>query len=141
MTTISLELAKELREVCKNKGVQLPESYFSYAFWIPGQTTTLRCTWQAESSNWKLVAYAYTLDELLEIIPRYCDHNAGRDISELTLKKRHDYHDDVWFCGYLVDNAYSDTNQSYWSFCLDGENPANAACKLLIWLVKEGLKE
>lgn len=138
MKTLSLELAKELQEACKNKGVQLPESYFSYAFWIPGQTTTLRCTWQTESSNWKLVAYAYTLDELLLILPRYCRYNTGNDISELTLKKRHDYHDDVWFCGYLVDKAYSDLEQSYWSFCLFDPNPANAAGKLLIWCIQEG---
>lgn len=129
MKTLSLELAKKLQEACKNKGVQLPESYFSYAFWIPGQTTTIRCTWQTESSNWKLVAYAYTLDELLEILPA----TIQADNEEHTVYFKSviwGLNPDQWYVGYI----YLD---EYYKWFAD-TNPCDAAGKLLIWCIQEG---
>ena len=118
MTTVDLELAKELQSVCKEKGIKLLKSYFSYASRMPSQTTIIRCTWQTESPNWELVAYAYTLDELLEIAIN----------NKICIYIGYDF-DRKQYEAWVYDDRYE-------FIAADKYSHSNAACKLLIFLIK-----
>lgn len=139
MTTISLELAQELQQICKEKGITMPESfhawrmdsnvymsgkreyflYQNFAYHHPELTPP-----EPEKVDGIKIIRAYTLDEILNILPEYIFPDNQYEFlvfkkAENCYKAYYEYHSQF--------NCYSDTN------------PANAACKLLIHLIKEGL--
>ena len=126
MTTTSLELAKELSEVCKENGIKLPVGQFSYFKWnYPTQEDPkiieMLPSSKDSSPNWLFLAPAYTLDELLEWL--FAKTNYISIKSDISPKKG-------WTAWCEVKG---------WMVYQEDLNPANAACKLLIWLIKEVL--
>lgn len=121
MTTISLELAKELQEVCKEKGKKLWKSEF---YW-KREYGSINCWTDNIPYNQKgkvvFIAPAYTLDELLEWLFAKTKYISIR--SDISPKKG-------W-------TAWCE--KKGWMIYQEDTNPANAACKLLIWLIKNGL--
>jgi len=124
MKTLSLELSKELTELCKSKGIAMPDSYFN--FLIEGES---------EDASFP----EYSLDELLDWLPEKSNYNSNEDIGIMTVStrgKRFKEKGITWFCGYYVEK--STPEQSYWSYCTFDNEPVNAAGQLLINLIKEG---
>ena len=154
MTTISLELAKELQSICKEKGIELPDHYWGWFYQEITETNVLLPMFSNTLSEY--LAPAYTLDELLEWLPElitrkewfsyyddptdeterevYYDfilHKKDKDIYRAIYTwSLNDYDEDT------NDEEYG--NKEYLKF-FDDSNSANAACKLLIWLIKNGL--
>jgi hypothetical protein len=124
MTTIDLELAKELKEICKEKGIELPESEL---IWYRSANGDIYATWF--KSKYNVLAPAYTLDELLGILSLYPPY-------EVDLSYQHTDGNGVvckdWTALFEIHGI---------DYCESDPNPANAACKLLIWLIKEGLTD
>ncbi len=133
MTTIDLELAKELQSVCKEKGITMPESYFSHYEDNSGYSYI---TLEREKVRDRFVAPAYTLDELLEWLPKTIIgglHFPKTGVREFRWKLSPNMkHPETYDIGYYEYDGYR-------TIIVDTPNPANAACKLLIWLIKEGL--
>jgi hypothetical protein len=121
MKTISLELARELKSVCKEKNVTMPESYHSWYEYRKG-VYCLRNTDNGKTV-YKYLAPTYTLDELLEILPKSIKNKYRLCLTTNNYKEYMIYYE-------------KHTNAIRY-----GTNPANAACKLLIWLIKEELYE
>lgn len=172
MKTISLEFAKELQQICKEKGITMPESfqawrmnsnvymsgkreyflYLNFAYQHPELTPP-----EPEKVDGIKIIRAYTLDELLEWLPdeivrkeyvtSYYDEPERmelRDISyELILHKKEDNLYRAIYTQSLneYDEDLNDDEAEEQGFLklFDDTNPANAACKLLIWLIKKGL--
>jgi hypothetical protein len=153
MTTISLELAKELQQICKEKGITMPESfhawrmdsnvymsgkreyflYQNFAYHHPELTPP-----EPEKVDGIKIIRAYTLDELLEILPKKITVNKFLYCPVLQ----------VYPALYIVvyqtietHNAVKKGESPFYPKEAIGQdsNPANAACKLLIYLLKEGL--
>lgn len=119
MTTIDLELAQELQSVCKEKGIELPESEFTYVDCFSlGAGRKETCNLNCYDT---ILAPAYTLDELLEILPKSIKNKYRLCLTTNNYKEYMIYYE-------------KHTNAIRY-----GTNPANAACKLLIWLIKEAL--
>ena len=125
MTTLSLELSKELQSVCKEKHIEMPESYLSYFYQEITESVVRMATHIITLSEY--LAPAYTLDELLEWLPKHIEQD-GR-VYEKTL-------------------LFSYIQNQYEASYLHGmhlmvyhydPNPCDACGKLLIWLIKENL--
>lgn len=123
MKTIDLEYAKELQQICKEKGIELPESYFG---WYYQEITETYIVMTGHGTLSEYIAPAYTLDELLGILSLYPPY-------EVDLSYQHTDGNGVvckdwtaWFEIHGID------------YCKSDSNPANAACKLLIHLIKKG---
>lgn len=119
MTTLSLELSKELQSVCKEKNITMPESEF---YWYADRIAKDVYVSHTEQYHHDLlIAPAYTLDELLEWL--FAKTNYISIKSDISPKKG-------WtaWCEVKGRMVYQ-----------EDPNPVNAACKLLIWLIKEGL--
>jgi hypothetical protein len=135
MKTIDLDLAQELQSVCKEKNIEIPESAHRWVYigtkWYLYTGQEFLET-QIRNSDVELIATnAYTLDELLEWLPNKIEKGTTTYFKTLL----HNYNKE-----YLA--YYDDSNCGYipsTSFFQFDPNPANAACKLLIWLIKEGL--
>jgi hypothetical protein len=133
MKTIDLDLAEELQSLCKEKNITMPESelvWMPYKDIVVGRKGTHRHYFNPAfiSENYRDLIKddwhkAYTLDELMEWLPLsiYTER-----LRLLNLDKGND--------GYGIGYGYE-----FDSGVFVEENPANAACKLLIWLIKEGL--
>ncbi len=129
MTTLSLELAKELQEVCESKGITMPESEFN---------------WKQDSkrksyvTNWDnllkdlVIAPAYTLDELLEWLPGRIEIRNNTYINDFY---KQDWDKDVP----VMYNALYATISDVVLMDFTDPNPCDACGKLLIWLIKENL--
>jgi hypothetical protein len=131
MTTIDLELAKELKGICKEKNLTMPDGY---NWWIKNKGNKDIYTFPVQyihlAECLEIIAPAYTLDELLEILPNRITY---KGVSEYGLQIIKDASKELYSAAYV----YSIAQQiAYWEF---DSNPANAACKLLIHLIKEGL--
>ena len=134
MTTLSLELSKELQSVCKEKNIEMHESYF---YWWKdcqeahkGNPPVFEISHEQPDHGWQPIAPAYTLDELLEWLPNKIEKGTATYFKTLM----HNYNKE-----YL---AYYDDGNCGWipssSFFQFDPNPCDACGKLLIWLVKEG---
>jgi len=124
MTTLSLDLAQELQSVCKEKNVEMPESYFG---WFYQEITETYIVMTGHGSLSEYIAPAYLLCELLEWLPKSIEVEGV--IYEKTL-------------------LFSYTQNQYEASYLHGmhlmiyfydPNPCDACGKLLIWLIKENL--
>lgn len=124
MTTINLELAKELQSLCKEKNLTMPDGY---NWWIKNKGNKDIYTFPVQyihpAECLEILAPAFTLDELLDWLPPsiYTER-----LRLLNLDKGND--------GYGIGYGYE-----FDSGMFVEENPANACAKLLIWLIKEGL--
>lgn len=122
MKTIDLSNAKELQSVCAEKDITMPESEFKHSrcggsYYVFSTSSTQR--------HDEDIAPAYTLDELLSWL-------SLQPPSEVTLSYQHIDNDGLvckdwtaWFEIHGID------------YCKSDPNPVNAACKLLIWLIKK----
>lgn len=130
MNTISLELARELQSVCKEKNITMPEHYWGWFYQEITESNILLPMFSNSLSEY--IAPAYTLDELLEWLPKsiteYFAYNkvVFEEFLTLVFVKERATKEKQWICG--LGKNYSADNSS-----------TNAACKLLIWLIKEGL--
>lgn len=128
MKTIDLNLAQELQSVCKEKNVTMPESYFCY--FESMQTHAVKIG--IAKSKMFPIAPAFTLDELLEILPRVIQKNGNFYEQTLQFSRTLNTYRANYDCEY--DDIVLLLTDSCWH-----PNPANACAKLLIWLIKEGL--
>ena len=134
MTTIDLELAQELQSVCKEKGIELPDHYWGWFYQEITESNILLPMFTNTLSEY--LAPAYTLDELLEWLPEYIQIDDGDDKNDFDVYYRGlnwSIDPDGWVAEY---KAYMYHSNSY--ITEFDPNPANAACKLLIWLIKKG---
>lgn len=134
MTTLSLDLAKELQIACKAKGITMPESYFMHTTMgvYPKASAERR---QSETpvflsnhmNTFGILAPAYTLCELLEWLPKHIEQD-GR-VYEKTLLFSY------------IQNQYeaSYLHGMHLMIYFYDPNPCDACGKLLIWIIKEGL--
>lgn len=147
MKTIDLELAKELQQICKEKGITMPESelvWMPYKDIVVGRKGTHRHYFNPAfiSENYRDIIKddwhkAYTLDELLEWLPHRIKHEEHKKYYFLEMAK---YNNGYNFIYQVFDSYMDDTYYEFHKLQECGDtNPANAACKLLIWLIKEGL--
>lgn len=136
MKTISLELAKELQQICKEKNITMPESfhawrmdsnvymsgkreyflYQNFAYHHPELTPP-----EPEKVDGIKIIRAYTLDEIMEWLPHRIKVDYGFHLTTTSFNQYMVYYD-----------KHTNTIEQ-------DPNPANAACKLLIYLIKEGL--
>jgi len=83
-----------------------------------------------------ILAPAYTLDELLEWLPKTIIgglHFPKAGVREFRWKLSPNMkHPETYDIGYYEYDGYR-------TIIVDTPNPANAACKLLIWLIKENI--
>jgi len=119
MTTLSLELAKELQQICKEKNIPMPESRFYWHY-----NAFCHYVVVENCSPFPKSLPAYTLDELLEWLPEYIYEGLTYEL--LRFKKKENGYD-----------AYYEYNSQF--NCYSDPNPCDACGKLLIWLLKEGL--
>jgi hypothetical protein len=144
MTTIDLELAKELQSVCNEKGIKMPNSedvwakkrYHTSPYIIYGEEGVYPKCLIHTTDAYAILAPAYTLDEILEWLPKYIqiDDDDENDFDVYYRGLNWSIDPDGWIAEY---QAYMYHSKSY---CAEFDpNPANAACKLLIYLIKEGL--
>ena len=122
MTTISLELAKNLQSVCKEKGITMPESELKHSrcggsYYVFSTSSTQRPD--------EDIAPAYTLDELLGWLPKEIITK-----SNLIAELRIGYRKNVFGCWY--EYAENDRTILYSGEIVD------SLCRLLIWTIKEG---
>ena len=131
MKTLSLPLAKELTELCKSKGITMPESYWA---WVKGDRRALLVPWNNPAIDYKeVIANAYTLDELMDWLPTsvYKLFPSGKGVvSLLVLNKADD--------GYGA--LYEFPRDSYYEALAEftEDNPCDAVGKLLMRCIKEG---
>jgi hypothetical protein len=118
MKTIDLELAKELQQICKEKGIELPESYFG---WYYQEITETYIVMTGHGTLSEYIAPDYTLDELLEWL--FAKANYISIKSDISPKKG-------WTAWCEVKG---------WMVYQEDPNPTNACAKLLIYLIKKGL--
>jgi ABC-type glycerol-3-phosphate transport system substrate-binding protein len=137
MKTIDLELAKELQSLCKEKNLTMPDGY---NWWIKNKGNKDIYTFPVQyihpAECLEILAPAYTLDEILEWLPKYIqiDDDDENDFDVYYRGLNWSIDPDGWIAEY---QAYMYHSKSY---CAEFDpNPANAACKLLIYLIKEGL--
>jgi hypothetical protein len=114
---ISLEVAKELKKISEEKGVELAAPFFSYWHDVIDGKDKLAITTQTEHR----IAPAYSLEELLEILP--ASIYISREVYILEMDKATD--------GY---GAYYRHNKCCLAFV--EQSSADAAGKLLIELIK-----
>lgn len=131
MKTIDLDLAKELQSVCKEKNITMPRAFFYHYKTSTGyEVSCMRDEWEA-------ISPAYTLDELLEWLPHRIKHEEHKKYYFLEMAK---YNNGYNFIYQVFDSYMDDTYYEFHKLQEYGDsNPANAACKLLIWLIKENL--
>lgn len=137
MKTIDLDLAEELQSLCKEKNITMPESelvWMPYKDIVVGRKGTHRHYFNPAfiSENYRDLIKddwhkAYTLDELLEWMPR--EIMIGRWSCGMTVASHLD--NKTWIAGY-------EYNSKFWLNDTD-PNPTNACAKLLIWLIKKNL--
>lgn len=108
---ISLEVAKELKKVSEEKGVELPNSQA----YMDGDEASLH------TFSYNYIKYAYSLEELLEILPESI--YISQEVYILEMDKATD--------GY---GAYYRHNKCCLAFV--EQSSADAAGKLLIELIK-----
>jgi hypothetical protein len=118
MITTDLDHSKKLFELAKEKGIKLP---FAEHRWEQMSET------QWNVHNWEQTRMdfqypAYTLDELLEFLPKTIRDKGGFDYD---LSLTWDY--DSWRIGYDIDE-----------YSFEDFNLCNACCDLLIWLIEGG---
>jgi hypothetical protein len=119
MKTISLELAQELQQICKEKGIELPESEFTYVDCFSlGAGRKETCNLNCYDT---ILAPDYTLDELMEWL--FAKTNYISIKSDISPKKG-------WTAWCEVKG---------WMVYQEDPNPTNACAKLLIYLIKKGL--
>ena len=133
MTTLSLELSKELQSVCKEKNIEMHESYL---YWWKdcqeahkGFPPVFEISHEQPDHGWQPIAPACTLCELLAWLPSKMKDRYATYILQVTKI------DDGYDVGYNKDYADS---PAFATYC-DLTNPCDACGKLLIWLIKEGL--
>jgi hypothetical protein len=147
MKTIDLELAKELQQICKEKGITMRESfhawrmnsnvymsgkreyflYQNFAYQHPELTPP-----EPEKVDGIKIIRAYTLDELLEWLPRVIQKNGNFYEQTLQFSRTLNTYRANYDCEY--DDVVLLLTDSCWH-----PNPTNACAKLLIYLIKEGL--
>jgi hypothetical protein len=137
MITIDLELAKKLQSVCNEKGIKMPNSedvwakkrYHTSPYIIYGEEGVYP-KWLIHATDaYAILAPAYTLDELLEILPA----TIQADNEEHTVYFKSviwGLNSDQWYVGYI----YLDEHYKWFA----DTNPCDAAGKLLIWCIQEG---
>ena len=128
MTTVDLELAQELQSVCEEKGIELPDHYWGWFYQEITESNILLPMFTNTLSEY--LAPAYTLDELLELLPKTIpSRGMVREYRWRLTPNMYNYE--------TYDIGYYD-HEGCRMVITDNPNPANAACKLLIWLIKKG---
>jgi hypothetical protein len=129
MKTLSLELSRELTELCKSKGITMPESYFCY--FESMQTHAVKIG--LAKNKMFPIAPAYTLDELMDWLPSsvYKLYPSGKGVVSLLILNKADD-------GYGA--LYEFPRDSYYEALAEftEDNPCDAVGKLLMWCIKEG---
>lgn len=131
MKTISLELARELQSVCKEKNITMYKSDNAWVKYADERYIEYNEPFVIQHAvvdeDYEYLAPAFLLCELMEWLPR--EIMAGRWSCGMTVASHWD--NKTWIAGY-------EYNSKFWLNDTD-PNPANAACKLLIYLIKKGL--
>lgn len=128
MTTLSLVLSQELQSMCKEKKITLPKSYFVHGDWSDGDFGIFITEREDDDGEITMLAPAYLLCELLAWLPAQMQDKYGNYILQVSKP------DNGYDVGYNKDYADTPSFATYWD-----PNPCNAAGKLLIWLIKEGI--
>lgn len=123
MTTLSLDLAKELQSVCKEKNITMPPAYNFQSFIMGG----LKHSVSSSGLTTHKINF-YTLDELLLWLPNKMQDKYGDYVLQVTKI------DGGYDVGYNKDYANTPSFATEWD-----PNPCNAAGKLLIYLIQEGI--
>ena len=134
MTTLSLDLAQELQSVCKEKNIEMPESYF---YWWKdcqeahkGNPPVFEISHEQPDHGWQPIAPAYTLDELLSwlvSLQKECVKKDDSNFVDYRFEICYDFKaNDFVMCDYICKDIHD-------------PNPCDACGKMLIWLIKEGL--
>ena len=129
MTTLSLDLAQELQSVCKEKNIEMPESWWLFCDMGDEVKTISSEAIEDTSLEGRVIAPAFLLDELLEWLPSKMKDKYGTYMLQVTKI------DEGYDVGYNKDYADCPAFATYW----DLTNPCDACGKLLIWLIKENL--
>lgn len=128
---ISLDLAKELAEVMKKKGVTPPHSLYAYYFGNGGEWQTIVETYIYEDEDADFVQAkllpAYTVAELGEMLPSHA----------YSIKEK-----EKWVCGWWGETTEEQIlreNRATIGRNEEAETETDARCKMLIYLLKNNL--
>lgn len=129
MKPVSFELSKELSDVAKEKGVQLPCSDFVYNI-FKGSLLLCRVEDAIESDEH---INSYTSDELLEWMPNTIQSELDEYEDFVVYQKTlwWDIQDGKWCASYWETDAGCEHYE-------ESTIIADALCKLAIWGIKEG---
>lgn len=125
----SLELAKRLKEL----GVKQESAFF----WTLDKRTKKIWLWQAaeelqrmEPERWEIIASAFTVAELGEMLPQQIEMKAPFYKGRLT----------IWAIGSGWQAAYNHEGRQTYEIGTDSEkNVANVLSKMLIHLIEKGI--
>lgn len=125
MKVCDLETAQELDKLCKDKGIEMPESAF---YWRrPSVVLPHELKYGKPNAHNLDVIPAYTLDEVLEWLPTVIFGDKGSAYHWKQTIQGFKY---VKISGNGPDTLKGSIHGIY--------HPATAACMLAIWLIKEG---
>lgn len=133
MNTVSLELSKQLSEVAKKKWYKLPDSRF---FWTTNNIKNKKW-YLEEESDWyehgapRVQSSAFTADEILDIFPSYLEMKGATYGFQLGKRWANN--------GYYAAYMNGDGDPISRIVDLTDKSPANALCKLWIYLIDNDL--
>ncbi len=128
MQLLSFELAKELHDLCEQKKINMPQS--TYFYFGRGKRCGELCQYEWTECIGDIEIKAYSLDEIINWLPKYLTYPndwGGSDKASLGMGTCGDNYQDYLFC-YI----------GLFGLLRADHNPCDAACKLLIQLIKEG---
>jgi hypothetical protein len=150
MKTIDTEKAKELYDLCKEKGIVMPESYHAWRMdsnvYMSGKREYFLYLNFAyhhpeleppgpEKVDGIKIMRAYTLDELMIWLPGSIERK-DKQTSHFKTLYINLQRDGKYF--YVSYKRYSNSGEMDSEGLGQDENPSDAACQLLIWIIKEG---
>jgi len=150
MKTLSLELSKELTELCKSKGIAMPESYMGWfhntsyekddiikEFYLDVRYKVID---MAVQFSHFFVAPAYTLDEIMDWLPAEIKYQEDNNVFNYKLSMN-------TFDSNTGERYYQPEYACIWGGVVEStlpnlpivkDNPCDAVGKLLMWVIKEG---
>lgn len=121
MTPVSLDISRKIAQLAKEKGTELPGSYFVYNIY---QGDALLCP-RENALEMDEHVNAYTADEIADMLPSKIESNGD------------EYNIDIYFTGSGRKRYYY---ARYMNPC-SSHSLADALGLLLIWLLEQGYME